>query len=185
MKIPAHSKRVFQGVLFDIYQWEQKMYDGSQQTFEMAKRKPSVGVIAVVENKILILEQEQPLKQPYPALPGGGVEVGQDHLQAAEEELLQETGYKAVEIKLLTESFGGTKMYSHQSVFVGKNCQKVAEQKLDPGEKIIIKFIGFNDFLQLCRQESFAVPLGFRFMMYEALVDSEKKERLEKEIFEK
>jgi len=33
----------------------------------------------------------------------------------------------------------------------------------------------FEDFLQLCRNERFTAPLGLKFMMYEALVDSKKK----------
>lgn len=183
MKIPSHAKEVFQGIWFDVYHWQQEMYDGSSQTFEMVKRKPSVGVIAVIKDKILVLEQEQPLKPKYFALPGGRVEPGQSHLQAAEEELLQETGYKSSEIKLLHESFGGTKMYSHQSVFLAKKCKKNTEQNLDAGEKIKVRFIDFDKFLQLCREESFAVPLGFRFLMYEALIDGQKRSKLKSDIF--
>lgn len=183
MKIPSHAKRVFKGIWFDVYHWQQEMYNGSFQTFEMAKRAPSVGIIAVVNDKILILEQEQPLKPKYFALPGGRVEPNQSHLQAAEEELLQETGYKSSEIKLLHESFGGTKMYSHQSVFLAKNCKQLADQNLDVGEKIEVKFIDFDRFLQLCREETFAVPLGFRFLMYEALIDGQKRSKLMRDIF--
>src|SRR5215467_9321922 len=32
--IPEHAERVFQGKIFDVYQWPQKLYDGSTATFE-------------------------------------------------------------------------------------------------------------------------------------------------------
>ncbi len=38
MKIPPNAKRVFKGIIFDVYQWQQKMFDGSKETFEMLKR---------------------------------------------------------------------------------------------------------------------------------------------------
>lgn len=183
MKPPTGAKRVFKGILFNVYHWDQEMYDGSLQTFEMIERKPSVGIIAVVNKRILILKQEQPLKPLYFALPGGNVEDEQSHLQAAEAELLQETGYQSDSMNLLAEYRGGTKMFFHQSAFIAKNCRKVAEQQLDSGEQIEISMIDFETFLQLCREESFAAPLGLKFMMYEALIDQKKKADLKEKIF--
>lgn len=37
MKLPPQAKKVFTGQIFDVYQWEQEMYDGSFETFEMLK----------------------------------------------------------------------------------------------------------------------------------------------------
>jgi hypothetical protein len=31
-KFPASAKKVFEGVLYDVYQWPQKLYDGSTAT---------------------------------------------------------------------------------------------------------------------------------------------------------
>ena len=60
MKIPKEAKLVFKGQIFDVYQWKQKMFDGSYETFEALKRKDNASIIPVVGNKILICEQEQP-----------------------------------------------------------------------------------------------------------------------------
>lgn len=35
--IPDHAKCVFKGVIFDVYQWEQKLYNGTTTTFEKLK----------------------------------------------------------------------------------------------------------------------------------------------------
>ena len=59
--IPKHAKRVFKGVIFDVYQWKQKMYDGSFKTFEKIKRPDTVIVFPVLDNgKILLTKQSQP-----------------------------------------------------------------------------------------------------------------------------
>jgi len=183
MKIPKDSKKVFEGVLFDVHHWEQEMYDGSHQTFEMLYRKPSVDVIAVVDGKILVLEQEQPGKPLFPSLPGGRVEKGEGVFNSAERELLEETGYKAGKIIKLEEFFGYPKLVFPETMFVARDCEKIAEQKLDAGEKIKIKFANFDEFLQLCRDSHFTAPIGFKFVMYEALLDKNKYQELKNKIY--
>ena len=37
MKVPKQAKRVFKGVIFDVYQWEQEMFDGTKEIFEKLK----------------------------------------------------------------------------------------------------------------------------------------------------
>ena len=36
-RIPAHAECVFSGIRSDVYQWNQEMYDGSFQVFEMLR----------------------------------------------------------------------------------------------------------------------------------------------------
>ena len=183
MKIPKNAKRVFKGIMFNVYQWKQKMFDGSKKTFEMISRAPSTDVIAITNNKILVLMQEQPTKPLFPSLPGGKIEKRHSHLETAKRELMEETGYEAKKWKLLGEWFGASKLFYHESVFIAKNCKKVREQKLDSGEKIKVTFVSFDNFLKLCRNPRFTAPIGLKFLMYEALVDKKKKEELKKSIF--
>ena len=131
------------------------MYDGSYETFEMITRKPSVDIIAIVNNKIIILIQKQPTRRLFFSLSSGGVEKRQTSAQAAKEELLQETGYEAEEIKLMDEFFGNSKIFFHESLFIAKNCKKIVKQNLDSGEKIKVTFCNFDDFLQFCRNKHF------------------------------
>lgn len=92
--IPAHAKKVFSGKIFDVYQWQQTMYDGSESTFEMLKRPDTVEVIAIKDGKVVVLEEEQPNSpNSYYALPGGRHDVpGESALQGAKRELLEEAG---------------------------------------------------------------------------------------------
>ena len=37
-QLPKNAKRVFKGKIFDVYQWDQKMFDNSVEIFEKMKR---------------------------------------------------------------------------------------------------------------------------------------------------
>ena len=39
MKLPEQAKKVFDGEIFDVYQWDQEMYDGSTETFGNGGRR--------------------------------------------------------------------------------------------------------------------------------------------------
>ena len=58
MKIPNKAKKVFEGVIFDIYQWQQEMYDGSTATFEMLDRDNTIQVIATMDDKIILINEK-------------------------------------------------------------------------------------------------------------------------------
>src|SRR3989339_514601 len=95
--IPKNAKKVFKGVIFDVYQWEQEMFDGTKVIFEKAKRiLDNVTIFAVLpDGKILLTEQEQPGKAPFVGAVGGRVEEDEDVLTAAKREPLEENAYIA------------------------------------------------------------------------------------------
>lgn len=48
VKIPSHATKVFSGVIFDVYQWEQELFNGNIATFEALRRPSTVIIIPVV-----------------------------------------------------------------------------------------------------------------------------------------
>ena len=97
-RIPDTAKRVFKGKLFDIYQWPQIMFDGSTATYEGLKRTDTVNIFPVTkEGKIILGKQDQPGVKTFIGGFGGRMEEGEDPIQAAKRELLEETGLKSSE----------------------------------------------------------------------------------------
>ena len=147
MKIPAQAKKAFQGEFFSVWQWEQKMYDGSVKIFERVKRPDTVVVIPVVGDKIWINLQEQPDRgEPFLSYFGGQIDPGEEPLPAARRELLEEAG-------LVSDDWDHYKSYEPTvkvdwtiHYYIARDCRKVAEQSLDNGEKIEIKPVSFLEF---------------------------------------
>jgi 8-oxo-dGTP pyrophosphatase MutT (NUDIX family) len=154
--IPLHAKCVFKGKIFDVWQWEQKMYDGSTTVFERLKRPNTAQVIPVVGDKILVQMQEQPDRsEPFTSLPGGRCDGSEDPLLAAKRELLEEAGYASDDWMLLKEQSPVGKIEWTVYTYLARNCRKVQEPHLDAGEKIETRLIGFDAFLALSDNPSF------------------------------
>lgn len=148
-KIPPHAKCVFKGVIFDVYQWEQKLYDGSMEIFEMLKRKPNVQVLALSDENVFYLEEEQPFKGRYRGLVGGSAKsYDEDPLDIAKRELLEETGMVAKKWVLLSSSNHVPKTDWDFYLYVAYGCEKIQEPVLDSGEKVEVKKMSLDLFLR-------------------------------------
>ncbi len=155
MKIPANAKKVFTGIIFNVYQWEQELYDGSKSIFEGIKRKDTVQILPVVGEKILLSFEEQPQKPLGFNFFGGQIEKGEEPLAAAKRELLEEAGLTARtwELYKVYEAKGKTEWLTY--FYFAKDCEEVKKQNLDKGEKIKVKEVTFEKFLEIASDESF------------------------------
>jgi 8-oxo-dGTP pyrophosphatase MutT (NUDIX family) len=155
MKLPEHAKLVFKGIIYNVYQWDQERFDGSHATYEMLKRPDTVLVIPTTGNKILISKQTQPHTKEYYSLFGGRMEENEEPLVAAKREFLEETGYESADWKLIKTYEPFSKMDWNIYLFIARGCKKVGEQTLDPGEKIEILEVSFDEFIDLIRSDKF------------------------------
>lgn len=147
---PSDAKEVFKGEIFSVYQWPQKLFDGTEATWEVVKRSDTVVVIPITsDGKIIILEQEQPGRPPYLSFPGGRVEEGENVAETAKRELQEETGYEPAELSLIKAYQPLTKIDWAIYSFIAKGCVKKHSQNLDAGEKITIKEITADECVAL------------------------------------
>ncbi|MFZ5982648.1 MAG: NUDIX hydrolase [Patescibacteria group bacterium] len=181
--LPENAKMVFKGLIFEIWQWEQKMFDGSTDTFEKIWRIPTVEVIPIVGDKIIIEEQDQPNRPGKITLVSGRADRGDDLLEEAKRELLEETGYGSDKWELLLDHPGEGKILHQISCFIARDCQKIQEPELDAGEKIRIKMIDFDEFLMLSDDSRFWAAPHFVNLLLRARFDEAEKEKLRKMIF--
>lgn len=156
-KIPENAKKVFEGILFDVYQWEQEQFDGSKKTFEMVERIGNVTLLAVVKDKILLLKEEQPGIGKYTGLPGGMIERKLSPEENAKKELLEETGYtcKNLDLFYFRESMTH-KILQPFYLYIAKDLEKVSKQNLDKGgERIEPYLVPFEEFLEEIEKPEF------------------------------
>jgi len=154
--MPKEAKRVFKGKIFDVYQWEQEQFDGSRATFEKLKRPDTAYAIPITaEKKLILTEQTQPGRSPFIGLLGGRIEDGETPEESARRELIEEAGLEAGNL-VLWESFQFLpKLDWAIYCFVAKDCHSVSEQSLDPGERIKLIDVTFDEFIHLASKEEF------------------------------
>lgn len=157
--IPQNAKKVFDGKIFEVWQWEQPLYDGSVQTFERLRRPDTAQVLAVVGDQVMVLSQEQPHRtQPYTSLPGGRCEPQEDPLVCAQRELLEETGYASDDWVLFQQNQPAAKIEWTVFTYIARNCQQKTEPHLDAGEKITTRLLTFDELLALPDDTTFQDP---------------------------
>ncbi len=149
--IPPNAKKVFSGQIFDVYQWPQEMFDGSVATFEMIGRIDTVQVIAIRDGKLVITEEQQPNTKAFYGIPGGRHDrEDETELQAAQRELLEETGLRFKTwklVKVFNPIMDTKKIDWLIYVFVATDFIDETEPQPDAGEKISVHYMDFDEYI--------------------------------------
>ena len=115
------------------------------------------GVAAILafdeEDKIILVKQPRFPRGYVLEIPAGNIDKNETSLACAKRELLEETGYRAKEIKHLIK-FYPKLGYNSQIIdcYVATKLQKVASPNLDNDELITVKKIKFQKLLNLIKE---------------------------------
>ncbi|WP_028245029.1 NUDIX hydrolase [Pseudoclavibacter soli] len=145
--IPDNAELAFQGIIYDVYHWQQELYDGSFATFEMLRRPDTVVTIGLDDDDNVITINES---QPGGITRNGGVSAGQVEasdasvLAGAKRELREETGYAFRNWRLLEVRQPESKIEWFVHVFVATGVIDVVPQRLDAGERISVHPLPFE-----------------------------------------
>ncbi|HEX3082743.1 MAG TPA: NUDIX domain-containing protein [Candidatus Saccharimonadia bacterium] len=143
--IPKDAKKVFAGQIFDVYHWEQDMFDGTKATFEMLGRPDTLQVLAVKDGKLVVLHEQQPGSKPFYGMPGGRHDhPGETELEAAKREMLEETGMTFKHWKLIEVVQPHTKIEWFVYLFVASGFEAQSSPHLDAGEKIEVELVSLE-----------------------------------------
>ena len=148
--IPESAKLAFKGMIFDVYQWPQQLFDGSEHTFEMLKRPDTVVVMAIVDGKILVIDDEQPHFGMRQSFPGGRVDDSDESIEsAAQREVQEETGYAFKKWRIVRVMQPHLKIEWFVYLLVAWDVESKGETHLDAGEKIKVHEISFAELKEL------------------------------------
>ena len=173
-KCPDNAKKIFEGVIYDVNQWPQKLYDGTTVTDERVNRQNTVSVLGITrEKQILLIEEEQPHRPKHISLMAGKVDPGESPKEAAERELMEETGYRADIMAPWFEYDPDLNIDWTVFVYIARNIEKVAEQNLEGGEKITPKLFSFDKFIEFALTDDFKAT-QIKIKVLEAKLDPEK-----------
>ncbi len=154
VKLPPNAELKYKGVIYDVYQAPIKMFDGSEKTFEYVVRADCVTIFAFpTPHEILLTRQEQPARPAFFDFPGGRVNPGETHEQAALRELEEETGLRARRLKpfwnLTLE--GATRF--EKTFYLATDLEPVTDWKNpDHGERIQTLRLPFEDVVARCQR---------------------------------
>lgn len=155
-RIPKDAQRVFGGVIFDVYQWPQKLYNGRIVTFEGLRRPDSVNILPITDTgKIVLSKQKQPGMRPFIGAISGRVDPGETPRQAARRELLEEAGLQAERLILWDTIQPFEKLDWTIWTYIAKNCTRTGIQQLDGGEKIELIEISFDEYIDIVAQDNY------------------------------
>lgn len=89
------KEQIYSGKIFDLYVEEVELPNKKTGKREIVKHPGAVAVLAVTnEGKMLMVEQfRKPLEKTIIEIPAGKLEKGEDPLECAKRELMEETGY--------------------------------------------------------------------------------------------
>lgn len=83
-------------------------------------------------------------------IPAGAFEKGEEPIEAAKRELLEETGYCSDEWLYLGDTMDSpAKLTNHMHLFLATGCRKVREQRLDKTEQIEVLAVPFENAIQM------------------------------------
>ncbi len=156
---------VFRGEIYEVFQWPQKMFDGSYETFEMLRRPDTVKIIAILtpeeahtlgvdatQPQLVITKQEQPRKDCFYDYPGGRVDPeDNDELEAAKREMLEETGLTFRNWKLIQVQQPFNKIDWLVYTFLATGLVNKTTQQLDAGERIEVVTMSIDEANQLAK----------------------------------
>ncbi len=124
--------------------------DGNLEKWVSIRRLDSVRVIAEKDGEIYFAKQRQKNGSAYYHVFGGSVNAGEDHEEAAKRELLEESGLRGnMELLMRWDNPDGRLKWVW-SIWIARNVEKVAEQKLSGCENIeVVKVKNFEEFVKV------------------------------------
>lgn len=118
--------------------WE----NGKEYPYSYVEIKNSVAVLACYKKKFIFIHQyRHSVGKYFLEIPGGALEEGENPIDAAQRELLEETGYVAETVNQLGIFYPSVGSSNEKCYLFYVECKKYMEQKHDPLEYLTVKMM--------------------------------------------
>jgi len=148
------SQPIFQGKVISLQVDTVELPDGATATREIVKHPGAAAVLALLDDKMLVVEQyRKPLEKFQVEIPAGKLDPGEEPIVAAARELEEETGYRAGKLRPLnafytSPGFADEKLY----VFIAEDLVK-GQSRPDEDEFLNVEAITFEQAQAYIREE--------------------------------
>ncbi|SFK93215.1 ADP-ribose pyrophosphatase [Paenibacillus sp. 1_12] len=153
-EVTLSTQPIFQGKVISLQVDTVRLPNGKTATREIVKHPGAVAVLAIVDDKMLVVEQyRKPLERNQIEIPAGKLDAGEDPLEAAKRELKEETGYSCDTMKLLC-SFYTSPGFADEIIhlYVADQLTK-GDAQLDEDEFLDVESITLEQAQQYMREQ--------------------------------
>lgn len=137
-EVQLTSELAYDGSFLKVQKDSVRLPDGKSASREYIMHPGAVVVIPLLDDGSILLEKQyrHPLREVFIEFPAGKIDPGEDHLECAKRELLEETGYRAREWQFVCTIHNAI-AYSdeHLDIYLARGLEAGAAQ-LDDGEFI-------------------------------------------------
>jgi ADP-ribose pyrophosphatase len=148
------SKLIYAGDFITVRKDSVRLPDGSTSSREYLTHPGAVAVLAILDNGNLVMERQYRYapQREFIELPAGKIDSGEDILQTAKRELLEETGFVASEWTHLTTTWPCIGYADERMEYFLARGLKHEGDKLDEGEFLEVFELSLEESIDWVRQ---------------------------------
>ncbi|WP_274651725.1 NUDIX domain-containing protein [Paenibacillus humicola] len=148
------TQPIYEGKIISLQVDTVRLPGGRTATREIVRHPGAAAVLALIEDKMLVVEQyRKPMEKFQIEIPAGKLDPGEDPMEAAARELEEETGYRAGRLRPISAfytspGFADEKLYLYAAEELVKG-----ESRPDEDEFLAVEAITFEQAQQYIREE--------------------------------
>lgn len=147
-------KKVFEGVRFDVYSQELPGKNGRFHQRDWVAHPGAVVVLPLLDDDHLVMIRNErfAVGKTLWELPAGTLEKNEPPIETAQRELIEETGYRAGQMTLLTQFYTSPGFCTElMYAYLAKDLSHVG-QALEETEKIEVEIVPWTQVLQMAKE---------------------------------